>query len=244
MSKVLPEADLPLLDRYRYVFVVTYGRSGSTLLQSAINSTPGTQLRGENRNILYHLYKSTEATGKATQSRLNNPEPRAPDHPWFGFNQVRTRRFDTTVLNAFVRYVLNPDPATKVIGFKEIRYTAYSMPDTDFAPYKDFLLNRFPQARIIFNSRDADAVIKSSFMAIGQPEDTKAALQKADQVFAAYDRTSDRTLHMQYEDYVADHGLIHQMLDFLELEWTAEAVAAVMAKRLVHPSPPPGEPAQ
>jgi hypothetical protein len=33
------------------------------------------------------------------------------------------------------------------------------------------------------------------------------------------------------------------MLDFLELEWTAEAVEAVMSKRLSHASQPPGEPA-
>ena len=62
-----------------------------------------------------------------------------------------------------------------------------------------------------------------------QPYPTRLLLHEADQWFADYDRTSDRTIHMQYENHVADHGLIHRMLDFLGLEWTATAVEAVMA---------------
>ncbi len=228
----------PLLDRYRYVFVVTYGRSGSTLLQSVLNSTPGTQIRGENGNVLYFLYRSLSCANQAIRSRAKDPAPRLPDHPWFGFNEIKARRFDATLLNAFVRDVLVPDPAAQVIGFKEIRYTSLSIAKGDFAPYMDFLLNRFPQARIVFNSRRADDVLVSSFMAVGQPDQTRLVLREADQMFADYDRSSDRTIHMHYEDYVADHGLIHKMLDFLELAWSADRVAAVMKKRLVHASRP------
>ena len=103
-------------------------------------------------------------------------------------------------------------------------------------PFIDFLLSRFPQARIVFTSRQLDDVPVSSFMSKMQPYPTRLLLHEADQRFADYDRTSDRTIHMQYENHVANHGLIHRMQDFLGLEWTAEAVEAVMAKRLVHPS--------
>jgi hypothetical protein len=177
------------------------------------------------------------ASAKLTiPGRARHPEPRWPDHPWFGFNEIAAERFESTLLNAFVRDVLVPDPATKVTGFKEIRYTAQSTPEGDFVPYMDFLLSRFPQACIVFNSRQMEDVLVSSFMSNMQPYPTRLLLREADQRFADYDRTSDRTIHMQYEDYVADHGLIHRMLDFLGLEWTAEAVEAVMAKRLVHPN--------
>ena len=39
-----------------YIFIVTYGRSGSTLLQGILNSIPGYLVRGENRQALRHLY--------------------------------------------------------------------------------------------------------------------------------------------------------------------------------------------
>jgi hypothetical protein len=230
------KTETPILERYRYVFVVTYGRSGSTLLQSVINSTRGTQIRGENRNILYNLYKSVAAANRTLPVRARSPEPRAADHPWFGFNEVRAKRFDETLMTAFVRDILTPDPVAKVIGFKEIRYTSQWISDADFAPYMTFLLSRFPQARIVFNSRRPEDVVKSSFMAKGQPDVIARLLRETDQRFAAYDLTSDRTIHMQYEDYVADHSRLHKMLDFLELDWTAEAVEAVMDKRLTHAS--------
>ena len=128
MTETAEPSDRALLDCYRYVFVVSYGRSGSTLLQSAINSTPGTQLRGENCNILYSLYRAVASAELTILGRARHPEPRRPDHPWFGFNEIVAERFESTLLNAFVRDVLVPDPATKVTGFKEILYTAQSIP--------------------------------------------------------------------------------------------------------------------
>ena len=233
MTAGVPETAEAGLDRYRYVFVVTYGRSGSTLLQSVLNATPGTQIRGENRNILYNLYRSIS---RASSGRVRDPAPRSPDHPWYGFNEVQAAPFEAALLNAFVRDILVPDPFARVIGFKEIRYTSQSILMEDFAPYMDFLLSRFPQARIVFNSRRSEDVIVSSMMAMEKPHLTRRVLKEADQRFAGYDRTSDRTIHMQYEDYVADHRLFHRMLAFLELDWSEQAVAAVMDKRLTHPS--------
>ena len=83
MTETAEPSDRALLDCYRYVFVVSYGRSGSTLLQSAINSTPGTQLRGENCNILYSLYRAVASAELTILGRARHPEPRRPDHPWF-----------------------------------------------------------------------------------------------------------------------------------------------------------------
>ena len=47
-----------ILSDYSYIFIVTYAKSGSTLLQSLINAAPGVDIKGENTNALYHLYKS------------------------------------------------------------------------------------------------------------------------------------------------------------------------------------------
>ena len=44
-----------------FVFVVTYGRSGSTLLQNVLNTIPGYCIRGENANTLAHLAKACHA---------------------------------------------------------------------------------------------------------------------------------------------------------------------------------------
>ena len=42
----------------QYVFVVTYGRSGSTLTQGMLNTLPRTLVRGENNLYLLPLYRA------------------------------------------------------------------------------------------------------------------------------------------------------------------------------------------
>lgn len=41
-----------------FVFLVTYGRAGSTLTQKYLNSLPDVCVRGENGNLLYHLFRA------------------------------------------------------------------------------------------------------------------------------------------------------------------------------------------
>lgn len=219
--------------QYRYVFIVTYARSGSTLLQSLLNSCPGVRVRGENNNALFHLHRAVAAV-EGTRKFGRHPQTKAPDEPWFGASRVKPLAFEAGLLAGFVRNVLAPEPETVVTGFKEIRYNRSFIPKAQFAPYMDFLLTRFPQSKVVFNSRRAADVARSAFLADQNSRDIMAWVAEADSNFAAYDRGSDQTIHMQYEDYVADHTLVHQMLDFLELGWSAEAVETVFAKPLTH----------
>ncbi len=218
---------------YRYVFIVTYARSGSTLLQSLLNSCKGVQVRGENNNTLLHLHRAITSV-EGTRKVGRHPQTKAPDEPWFGASEVKPVAFETALLARFVRNVLAPDQDTVVTGFKEIRYNRSFISKAQFAPYMDFLLAKFPHAKLVFNSRRAEDVAKSAFLAEQNRNDTLSWVAEADANFAAYDKGSDKTIHMQYEDYVADHRLIHQMLDFLNLDWTAETVEQVFAKPLTH----------
>lgn len=44
--------------RFGSVLIITYGRSGSTLLQGILNSIPGYLIRGENENLMAHFYNA------------------------------------------------------------------------------------------------------------------------------------------------------------------------------------------
>ena len=66
-----------------HVFVMTYGRSGSTLLMGILNSIPGWLLRGENRNAMRHLY-DFHRSGLAERARVDPDRASQPTHPWFG----------------------------------------------------------------------------------------------------------------------------------------------------------------
>src|SRR5215213_881342 len=66
-----------------YVFVVTYGRSGSTLLMGLLNSIPGYLVRGENWDALHHLFEFhrtlEDGSRKWDRARL-----RQRTHPFYG----------------------------------------------------------------------------------------------------------------------------------------------------------------
>src|SRR3954464_1127587 len=61
-----PDRDLP-----GFVFVVTYGRSGSTLVQGLLNALPGTLVRGENNFYILPLFQAW-SLASAFQARFMN----------------------------------------------------------------------------------------------------------------------------------------------------------------------------
>jgi len=217
---------------FKYVFLLTYARSGSTLLQSLLNSEPTAQIRGENNNALFHLFKTIEAV---TQSKTQHGQRvTEPDTPWYGAETLTPVGFKTNALNLFVNGVLKPDPGMKIIGFKEIRHIPFFMGNQDFENYCKFLLNSFPNAKIIFNSREADDVSKSAWLSELNPDVVKRGVRAADERFKRAAATFENAMHVQYEDYVADHSKLREMFKFLGYEYDKARVDAIFSKRLTH----------
>lgn len=218
---------------YSYIFLVTYGRSGSTLLQSLLNSLDGIQIRGENYSAPYHLGQAIQMVNE-TKARSRQRLVQNPDEPWYGAGQVRPLMFRNALLEAFVTHVLRPDEGVKQLGFKEIRHMPTVMNRVQFTNYMDFLLDNFPDAKIVFNTRNSDSVAKSGWFAKLDPQTTKDQIRECDDRFACYNASSDRTILMHYDDYVADHSLIKQLFAFVGHDYDAEMVDAIFAKPLEH----------
>ena len=69
-----------MTDRLRFVTVVTYGRTGSTVLQAALNALPGVIVRGEN----YSALRGLNAYVQAIAETADRHHAGKPTHPWFG----------------------------------------------------------------------------------------------------------------------------------------------------------------
>lgn len=218
--------------QYRYIFVLTYARSGSTLLQSLLNSVDNVQIRGENNNVLYHIFKSIDGVERAKSE--HGPSSKAPDTPWYGANVLTPLGFKERMMNVFVSGVLKPSETAEVIGFKEIRHIPHFMNDTDFREYCDFLLDSFPDSRIVFNSRNAEDVSRSAWLKEQNAEDVMRAVRLTDKRFEDYTKSRKRAIHMQYRDYVADPTILDRMFEFLGLEPDQDKIRAVLEKPLTH----------
>jgi len=204
-----------------YLFVVTYGRSGSTLLAGILNSIPGYLIRGENKGYLHGLYEA-HAGAVARQQSFASKRPLTTENPWYGIDgydgDAALRHMKELMLDA----VLRPSPGTRVVGFKEIRYN-----QTDLTQYLQFMRSVFPGARFVFNSRNHVDVLRSKWWADKKPATLAKYQQRLDDAEQAHAEVS---FHVHYDDYQANPENLRGLFDFLGEDLDVERVAAVLAR--------------
>jgi hypothetical protein len=209
---------------YRYVFVVTYGRSGSTLLQGLLNAIPGYRIRGENGNALYRLYQADAAIASA-HGKFTESYHERPHNAWYGAPSMRPDAFRLQLIEGFVDHVLRPQPGDRVLGFKEIRYTHGDM--RYFAQFLDFLDACFPGCKIVFNHRDPAATARSSWWATMPKAEEK--IRRTSERFLTV-AADDRHFHFWYDQIDDSLTNIHELLAFLGEELDDEAIREVLGR--------------
>jgi glycosyltransferase involved in cell wall biosynthesis len=215
-----------------YVFIVTYGRSGSTLVQTVLQAVPGYFVRGENENTLFTIFE-TWRRARSIRQRFDTRR-QVPQHgPWYGADEVDADALAARMVEAFITEVIRPPENARVVGFKEIRYGDLSR--DDLADYLEFMRHFFPRARFVFNMRNWRDVAKSSWwqdMREGFVEDMVTRCDSAFRAFAA--QHPDISHLMQYEDYASDAAPFQQLLSFLGETMDAERLTSLLSQKLEH----------
>lgn len=217
-----------------HVFIVTYGRSGSTMLQAALNTIPGCLIRGENHNALLPLVQSWRAveTSESMRRMRRLGTPSGPDEPWYGAERVRPDAFARGLAETFSRLVLHPDPGTRISGFKEIRF--HVQPRL-FGTYLDFMRRFFPGARFVFNTRNHADVARSGWWRELDPQAVLAELAEAERLFADYAaRHKGCSIAVHYDDYAAAPEALEPVFAFLGEPMDMDALKKVFGTRLDH----------
>ena len=214
----MPREDL------EYLFVVTYGRSGSTLLMGLLNTVPGYLVRGENRDALHHLYRFHSTmlaeSNRGPQRRLNQPT-----HPFFGIAGFPAQKSLRQIRRLATDTVLRPDEDTRVTGFKEIRWY-----QQDLEEYVAWLQQVFPSARFLVNTRNHEDVLKSKWWAEG--EDKSEHLADIERrILTLAESLGDAAYRVHYDDYVADPVALRGMFEWLGEPFDEATVRETMAVR-------------
>lgn len=143
-----------------FLTIVTFGRSGSTALQAALNAHPDTIIRGENYAALRGLQDYVESIAAAAD-RHNAGKPQ---HPWFGTARMDPRAVLADQRRHVIEYLLRPKPTTRWSGFKEVRYEVGHIADADaLANHLLFLNTLLPGMRYLVNVRDPQAAARSGW---------------------------------------------------------------------------------
>lgn len=212
------------------LFVVTYGRSGSTLLQNLLLTIPGCTLRGENYNAITPLYEACQRV-RRTKARWQKAGGE-PSHPWYGADSVAPNRFNAALVDAFVKHVIVPPRDTRWLGFKEIRYNTMG---ERFFDVLNFMRNNFPNAHIIMNTRNKEQVLKSGWWPKHDPDNVRAMITRMDEVFAEYHhRNPSCTSLIDYADFSHDPAAMKPVFDAMDEPYDEAALRAVIARKLSH----------
>jgi hypothetical protein len=206
-----------------YLFVMTYGRSGSTLVQGLLNSIPGYLIRGENSAALTHLH-AFHRTLVEESARGNLANRRKVTHPFFGMPDFPPAVSLADIRRLVLDTVLRPEPDTRVTGFKEIRWY-----QEDLAAYVDFLRGVFPGARFVVNTRNQADVLKSKWWA---KKDNAAYLAGIEErILGVAADLGDAAYHLRYDEFVADPASLRGLFDWLGEEFDLATVQATLDTR-------------
>lgn len=209
---------------WKYLFIVTYGRSGSTLLQGLLNTIDGYVIRGENGGAVRDLwrYQTTLAYWRAQRKK---PIPLPKTNAWWGIDGFDERQCAKMMRQIVDETILHPPAGTRVAGFKEVRYLEPDTPD-----FVAWMADTFPGARFVVNFRNLDDVVQSAWWR--NKPDARGQLEAAEQMLAGlHDSLGPERSHIvRYEEYADQPDGLAPLFAWLGESFDRKRIAATMAK--------------
>ena len=145
----------------RFVFVVTYGRSGSTLTQGMLNTLPRTLVRGENNLYLLQLFRAY--AGLASFMEKVGGAAAKPSSAFYGLRDADLDTFAASVRDLVQRQLLGSTDPSDVdrLGFKEVLW--HRIKPKEWSDFFDFVDVAFGQPLYVVNRRDVTMASTSGF---------------------------------------------------------------------------------
>ena len=223
------------MSELRYITVVTYGRTGSTVVQAALNALPGVLVRGEN----YAAMRGLEAYVQSIAETADRHHAGKPTHPWFGSARLDPGDVVADLRRHVLDTVLRPRRDTTWIGFKEVRYEPGHFGSYDLLlSHLLFLDTLFPGMHYLMNVRDPISAARSGWWPGNENAEEVLATTRAWLVDAVADirriKGPDRAVLLDYDAWDGHPEVLIDGFAALGLPRDDAAVRGVVGERLAH----------
>jgi len=222
----LQRSEQPPTLKFKSLLLVTYGRSGSTLLQGLVNTIDGVVVRGENMNIFHDFFKIHTTLADAKRRYMGAI---LPNHPWYGiglFDEARILAHFSETARSLLLADRADDLNVTCYGFKEIRYTEVG---DRLSEYLDFLSTIFPEPAFVFNTRNLDKVVNSAWWKERDPEAVRKELTELEEKFETYTVGRENCFQISYEEVVAKGDRLRALFDFLGAPYHQNRIETVLS---------------
>ncbi len=223
------------MSELRFVTVVTYGRTGSTVIQSALNALPGVLVRGEN----YAAFRGLQAYVQSVAETADRHHAGKPTHPWFGSARLDPAEVVADLRRHVIETVLRPRKNTEWLGFKEIRYEPGHFESYELLlSYLLFLDTLLPGIRYVVNVRDPESAARSGWWpAHGDP--VPALAQTRQWLTDAVDELQrikgpGRAILLDYDAWAGRPDVLSAAFTSVGLPEDEAAVRQAVGERLEH----------
>jgi hypothetical protein len=190
--------------KYQSILIITYGRSGSTLLQGILNSIPNVKIWGETYNVFHHLFRFYEST---LQLKWSHEWAVLPTHPYFRDEEIAPEGI-IEEFKAFVPRYFNRANPSQIIGFKEIRYVEIQ---NHLDRYLNFLAKIFPNPLFVFNTRNLTDVVKSGWWKNKKSKEVRKNLEELEKVWANFSANRLDCFQISYEDIMGKSKILEDL---------------------------------
>lgn len=209
--------------RYKSIILVTYGRSGSTLLQGILNTIDGLLMLGENENAFYHLFQYEKTIRKLALSQGTE----TPSSPFFGASSLSPEKTKKSIKGMIKEYFdpFRKDNAVTCFGFKEVKFK--DNPET-LIEYLEFLNHTFPQPAFVFLWRDHDEVLNSGWWKKEDRIQASAVLETVEEHSRNFAKQRSNCFVIRYNELHPDSLRLSELFEFVGSKCDPEKVSRIM----------------